>query len=97
MTPKNVPIRNFWIDDACFYQPNYRKARDCIFAELLDEDSFLKKYSNNKNFDQGVVESLEPIQDDDAAYGIPATRGLIVVYHYYNKIDNVYMIVGNRS
>lgn len=97
MTPMNIPIRHFWIDDNVFYQPDYRKAKDCIMAEALSEEVFKNRYEDNKHFDQEVVKNARPIGEDDAAYGIPSTRWLIVVYHYFNKITKDYYIVVNKT
>lgn len=97
MTPMNVPIRHFWIDDSVFYQSDYKKAKDCVMAESMSLDAFHKRYEGNKNFDQKIINIVQPIQEDDPSYWISTTNGLVVVYHYYNKVDNRYVVVVNKS
>ena len=97
MTPMNIPIRHFWIDDSVFYQSDYKKAKDCIMLETMSKDAFLKRYEKNKNFDQEAIKRIEVVAEDDPAYGIPTTKGLVLVYHYYNRNENKYAVIANKT
>jgi hypothetical protein len=46
MTPLNVPLRNFRIDERAMNQPMFSKARDCIYQETLSLEEFQARYKN---------------------------------------------------
>lgn len=96
-TPRNVPIRQFFIDDRKLWQNNFGYVEDCIMLETMTKEEFVNKYRNIKHVDEDVVNSTIPIAEDNPAYGIPSPRWLIILYHYYNKITKDYIIMVNRT
>lgn len=95
--PKNVPIRMFFIDDRKLRQNDFNLVEDCVMLETMTKEAFVNKYSQIKEMDQSVVETTVPITEDNPAYGIPSPRGLIILYHYFNKVTQDYIIMVNRT
>lgn len=97
MTPMNVPIRMFYIDDRAIYQPDFNKAEDCFMLEVLSQEEIKQRYGDNKHFNQDNIEKLKPIQQNSAEYGIENVEGNCVLYHYYNRITKEYCVMGNKA
>lgn len=97
MTPINVPIRMFYIDDKAIYQPDFEKAEDCFMLEVLSKKEIEQRYWDNKYFNQENIEALQPVQENSAEYGIDNVYGNCVLYHYYNRITKEYCIMGNKE
>ena len=97
MTPANVPIRYFWVDDKAFYQSDFDKAEDCIMLEKLSKEVFYQRYKNNSIYNQETVEAATLTQNADPAYGQAPALGMIEVYHYFNKTTKQYAIVVNKE
>lgn len=95
-TPQNVPIRQFLIDDRYVYQNDFTKAEDCIMIETLSKEAFQGKYENMPNINKKALDAV-PITEDNPAYGIPAPKGMIIIYHYYNRTTKDYIIAINRQ
>lgn len=97
MTPANVPIRYFWVDDKAFYQSDFDKAEDCIMLEKLSKEVFYQRYKNNSIYNQETVDAASLTQNADPAYGQSPALGMIEVYHYFNKTTKQYAIVVNKE
>ena len=95
-TPKNVPIRHFFIDDQNLYQNNFNLVEDCIMLEPLTKTQFLNKYQDHPYINKAALDAV-PISEDNPSYGISSPRGKIVVYHYYNKTTKQYIITVNKT
>jgi hypothetical protein len=65
-TPKNVPIRNFWIDEKALYQPCFEYARDCIMQEELSLEEVHLRWGKNKFFRH--IDDITPIANIDPSY-----------------------------
>jgi hypothetical protein len=95
--PKNVPIRMFFIDDRKLRQNDFNLVEDCVMLETMTKEAFVNKYSQIQDMDQDVVQKTVPITEDNPAYGVPSPRGLIILYHYFNKVTQDYIIMVNRT
>ena len=95
-SPQNVPIRSFLVDDRVIRQNNFKKAEDCILIETLSPSQAQAKYGDVKQANKEALKSA-PMWEDSPAYGIPSPKGMMVLYHYYNKTTKDYIIVINRK
>jgi len=59
--PRNVPIRLFYIDDNAMFQPNFKKAVDCILLEPGTKEQLLNKRKDVPGVDVAALERLTPI------------------------------------
>lgn len=67
-----------------------------MLVETLSQDAAKLKYGGNSFMNQEALE-INPIADEEPWYGVPAPRGMMVLYHYFNKVTKDYIIVVNRS
>lgn len=95
-SPQNVPIRSFLVDDRVIRQNNFKKAEDCILIETLSPSQAQAKYGDVKQVNKEALKAA-PMGEDSPAYGIPSPKGMMVLYHYYNKTTKDYIIVINRK
>lgn len=95
-SPQNVPLRSFFVDDRVLRQNNFQKAEDAVLLETLSKSQFVAKYWDVKQIDKKILNAI-PVAEESPAYGIPAPKGMIVLYHYYNKTTKDYIIVVNRQ
>ena len=65
-TPKNVPIRNFWVDEKSLYQPCFEYARDCIMQEEASLEEVHLRWGENKFFKH--IKDNTPIGNSDPSY-----------------------------
>lgn len=93
--PRNVPIRLFYIDDNAMFQPNFKKAVDCILLEPGTKEQLLNKRKDVPGVDVAALERLTPIWEESPAYGIPSLHGKIVLYHCFDAITRDWVIVWN--
>lgn len=97
MTPMALKIQDLLIDDRNFRQPDFDLAEDCVMIERLAPETFRQRYEDNKLFNQDVVKSSFPINDEQTSLQTIPSRGQIVLYHYFNKITKTYGIVVNKN
>lgn len=96
--PKNMNIRHLYIDDRALWQPDFKKAEDCVSVELHTEDEFRELYSRIPWVDQDAVKIAQPITSEDSVrWGMSWVTGHIVVYKYYNKVTKDYVIFANKK
>lgn len=95
-SPQNVPIRSFLVDDRVIRQNNFKKAEDCILIETLSPSQAQAKYGDVKQVNKKALETA-PMGEDSPTYWIPSPKGMMVLYHYYNKTTKDYIIVINRK
>lgn len=96
-TPQNVPIRAFFMDDRKIYQNDFNQVEDCVMLETLTPSQFVAKYKGVPGVNDEVVDQAQPIAEDNPKYGIPAPKGMIILYHYFNRSTKKYIIVVNRT
>lgn len=94
-TPKNVPIRLFYVDDNAIFQPNFKKAVDCILLEPGTKEQLLNKWRDVPWVNVEALNRLTPIGEESPAYGIPSIHGKIVLYHCFDAITRDRVIMGN--
>ncbi len=70
-TPQNVPIRSFFIDDRKIYQNDFSQIEDCVMLETLTPSQFFAKYKGVPGFKEETMNQVQPIAEDNPAYGIP--------------------------
>ena len=96
-SPKNVPIRNFFIDEKAMNQPDFEKAEDCIMMGNVAKDTVLRRWRGVPGFKNKQLDGLEPIASDDPEYGKDTIKGRIMLWYYFNRITKDYIIVANRT
>lgn len=95
--PKSIHPKDFFIDDAAYWQPDVQYADDCIYKEKLSAIEFMTRYKDNKamNHIEDVTywNDINPKNQDD----VSIDRRQIVLYHYYHRLTKKYMIVANEA
>jgi hypothetical protein len=100
MTPVNVPLRHFWIDERALSQPMFTKARDCIMQETISLEEFQARYKNKGWFED--IKDIKESDDADPAYGNDLNvsadaKQNVILHHYMNRITKDYFIVANQK
>lgn len=97
-TPKNVPLRLFLFDDRQMYQSNFDLIEDCIMIEFITKESLLIRYDGIKWFDKKVLEEAMETSVEESAYWTKSWQNeMVVLYHYFNKLDKTYAININQN
>lgn len=97
-TPKNVPLRLFLFDDRQMYQSNFDLIEDCIMIEFITKESLLIRYDGIKWFDKKVMEEAMETSVEESAYWTKSWQNeMVVLYHYFNKLDKTYAININQD
>lgn len=97
-TPKNVPLRLFLFDDRQMYQSNFDLIEDCIMIEFITKESLLIRYNGIKWFDKKVMEEAMETSVEESAYWTKSWQNeMVVLYHYFNKLDKTYAININQN
>jgi len=97
--PKNIHVRDFWIDDKALWQPSIQYADDCIYKEKISLTELELRYKGKKSIDQKELDQVsyrvdpEPKNKKDQSIN----RYEVIIYHYYNKATKTYMIVANEQ
>lgn len=88
---ESIPIWNFFIDPST---DSIDKARDCIKRQIFTKDEFITKFKKLPNYKKVVEggnvfrpEWFQPVRNFD--------DNEIEVLHYYNKVDDLYLIIAN--
>lgn len=96
MTPRNVSLRMFYIDDRAIDQPFFMNARDCIMEEHISKEEYLTRYKDRKWFN--IPEDPKEEYPVNKPYGSDSEKkksqdpNTIILYHYYNKEEQDYQI-----
>lgn len=97
-TPKNVPLRLFLFDDRQMYQSNFDLIEDCVMIEFITKESLLIRYDGIKWFDKKVMEEAMETSVEESAYWTKSWQNeMVVLYHYFNKLDKTYAININQD
>lgn len=97
-TPKNVPLRLFLFDDRQMYQSNFDLIEDCVMIEFITKESLLIRYNGIKWFDKKVLEEAMETSVEESAYWTKSWQNeMVVLYHYFNKLDKTYAININQN
>lgn len=89
-TPKNVSPWDFYRDDRFFRQPDWNLVEDCYKIEYISEEKLKERREDNKDYD---ISWLQPTTHTDKS-GI-VHNDTIKIWHYYNKNNKDYVIIGN--
>jgi len=95
--PKNLHIKDFYVDDRALWQTDIQKASDCIYKEKLTYLEFDIRYWNNKNIinrnsiTSGIDESPKNQNDQSVE------QDEIILYHYFHKIKKIYLIISDKD
>lgn len=102
--PKNVPIRNYWLDDRALWQPDLQKAIDCIMQDDVPIEEFKLKFSDKsiyKNTDKvwtAINEYPEYWNTNAWYYNTNNNINNNVILHYYfNRITKDFIIMANEQ
>lgn len=98
LTPKNIPIRSFWVDDRVIDQSDFSKAVDCVYSEVLSKEEYEAKYKTDKDikkpFIQEGVDMVSPtIITNEEYWSQSSQNSVYIIYHYYNRIAGRYIVV----
>lgn len=93
---KNLDIRNVYFDDRV---NNFKDANDEIYIEYITPEQY-RALSENPNFIN--TDSVGTVSKQDQAYRTQeelATQndGLVELMHYWNKMDDKYVVIANRA
>lgn len=96
-TGKNVPLREFWIDENAIQQPNLQEAEKCIMKETMSLEKFKLEYWHDDIF-RGVDEIDEWESDVDPAYWEDKNtiEEEVIIHKYFNKTTKDFWIIANR-
>ena len=94
--PHNTHVRDFYIDDGAYGDPDVQKAEDCIYKENLTATELELRYWEKKGFNiKDVGYSTDPDPKNNNSTWTDSRT--IVVYHYFHRISKKYLIVANRD
>jgi len=95
--PKSIHPKDFYPDDACYWQTDIQNARDCVMKEKISFLEFEMRYWDNKafiNIDRvmsWVDESPKNLNDTSVS------QDEIILYHFFDRITKKYLIVVNEE
>lgn len=95
--PKSIHPKDFYPDDACYWQIDIQNANDCIFKEKLSFMEFKMRYEGNESFI-----NIDKILSwtDEAPKNRNATSiedNEIILHHYFDRITKTYLIVSDET
>lgn len=96
--PKAIHPKNFWIDEAAYWQDRVQLAHDCIYKEkikLIDLELMFdwNKYINKEILNQITSEIDQNPENIEKSENISEDE--CILYHYFNKVTKTYLIVAN--
>lgn len=95
--PKSIHPKDFYPDDACYWQTDIQNARDCVMKEKISFLEFEMRYWDNKafvNIDRvmsWIDESPKNLNDTSVS------QDEIILYHFFDRITKKYLIVVNEE
>ena len=95
--PKSIHPKDFYPDDACYWQTDIQNARDCVMKEKISFLEFEMRYWDNKafiNIDRvmsWIDESPKNLNDTSES------QDEIILYHFFDRITKKYLIVVNED
>lgn len=95
--PKSIHPKDFYPDDACYWQTDIQNARDCVFKEKVSFLEFEMRYWDNKafmNIDR-VIAWVDP--DPKNLNDTSVSQDEIILYHFFDRITKKYLIVANED
>lgn len=95
--PESIHPKDFYIDDAAYWQNDVQQAQDCIRKQKLSRFDFEIQYGDNEAF-KNVKEviawiDLKPKNENDQSVDFEE----IILYHYYHKSTKKYIINANET
>lgn len=97
-TPKNIPLRQFLVDDRIMYQSDFSLAEDCVMIEFITKEALEQRYDWVKGFDKKVISEASPSTIEETPYGTPHNKNeMLILYHYFNRMDKTYAINLNKT
>ena len=97
--PKNIHIKDFYIDDNALGQPSIQYADDCVLKEKISASELELRYGNNPQVDKkalaqvGYMTDLHPRNKDDTSI----EQEELMIYTYWNKVTKDFMVVANEE
>lgn len=97
--PKSLHVRDFYIDDAAYWQPDVQQAEDCIMKEKVSALEFETRYKDNPNINKSEYEKVSYYTDVDEKNKESQSieNREIVIFHYFHRITKKYLIVVNEE
>lgn len=97
-TPKNIPLRQFLVDDRIMYQSDFSLAEDCVMIEFITKEALEQRYDWVKWFDKKVISEASPSTIEETPYWTPHNKNeMLILYHYFNRMDKTYAINLNKT
>lgn len=97
-TPKNIPLRQFLVDDRIMYQSDFSLAEDCVMIEFITKEALEQRYDWVKGFDKKVISEASPSTIEETPYWTPHNKNeMLILYHYFNRMDKTYAINLNKT
>jgi len=94
--PKNIDIRDFYIDDNAINQPSIQYADDCIFKEQITMSELELRFWHLDWIDKKELKAVSYWTDQDKIKD-KQQENLIVIHYYYNKVTKDFLIVANET
>jgi len=95
-TPREVPVRDFFIDQAATFQSDFSKVRDVIYKETLSLKSIKEKWQDVPWF-RNLDQITQMVDIDPSYWKQPIRNETAVVYYYFNRETKDYWIITNRN
>ena len=94
--PRNLSLRNFWVDYSALRQSDFRKAKRCIMQETDTPDNLKLQWKWIPWFRN--LDKIQPYMNLFPAYLKTNIRpDEAMVHYYYDKITKDYRIIVNRN
>lgn len=93
--PRNVPLRNFWVDYSALWQCDFRKAKFCVMQETDTPENLRLKREGNPGFKN--LDQIRAFQNLFPAYvKVNIRPDEAMVHYYFDKVTKDYWIIVNR-
>lgn len=96
-TGKNVPLRDFWLDENSLENNNIQEADKCVMKETMSVEKF------KTQFDEDVFKGVEDIDewymDANPSYweSKQSPEKEVLIYYYFNQVTKDMWIIANRT
>lgn len=97
--PKSLHVKDFYIDDWAYWQPNVQYADDAIMKEEITATELELRFRGNKNINQDELDRVKYWTDinkkNESSTSVKQQK--IVLYHYYHRLTKKYIILANEE
>lgn len=94
--PRNIPLRNIWLDYSAIWQSDFNKVNFCVMQEMALPELLKLRRENIPWFRN--IDKITPYVDIFPQYWkIPIRPDEAMIHYYFNRITKDYRIILNRS